>query len=276
MDVGVIASLGRDSIKDHTTAILELVKNSYDAGATIVEIEIKLHDKNPFIRIADNGCGMTEYDIDHNWLRVGYSEKRKDKYINKRRKTGEKGIGRLSADRLGAILEVRSRTPEDGDISIVLNWNSFNQMGKNIEDIEFDFYNKDVPINIPRNIQNSSEPISGTELLIRELRQEWTKADFEDLYKQLSLLISPFDNQVDFSIRLVTGEDEKYEQVNISEISDYFEVKLDATFDPEKEIVTYDIWERVPGSSKRVKVRTKPIALKQLLTNTDYEINLDE
>ena len=40
VDAGVIASLGRDSIKDHTTAILELIKNSYDAGSTIVDVEI--------------------------------------------------------------------------------------------------------------------------------------------------------------------------------------------------------------------------------------------
>jgi hypothetical protein len=31
---------GRDSIKDHTTAVLELVKNSYDAGVKIVEVVI--------------------------------------------------------------------------------------------------------------------------------------------------------------------------------------------------------------------------------------------
>ena len=32
--------LGRDSIKDHTTALVELVKNAYDADATQVEVEI--------------------------------------------------------------------------------------------------------------------------------------------------------------------------------------------------------------------------------------------
>jgi len=276
IDVGVIASLGRDSIKDHTTAILELVKNSYDAGAKIVEIEIKTHVKDPYIRIADNGSGMTEDDVDNNWLRVGYSGKRKDKYSDKRRKTGEKGIGRLSADRLGAILEVRSLTPSDGAISIVINWKKFDQMGKNVEDIEFDFYNKDVQIGIPKLSSAAPDSDSGTELIIRELRQEWTKSDFDDLYKQLSMLISPFDNQVDFTIRLLTGEENKHQDVVASEISNYFEVKLDATFDPSENTVIYNMWERTPGSSKRVKVSTKPIALKQLLTNTEYDINPDD
>lgn len=276
MDVGVIASLGRESIKDHTTAILELVKNSYDAGAKIVEIEIKNAAEPPYIRVADNGSGMTEKDIDTSWLRVGYSGKRIDKYAEKRRKTGEKGVGRLSADRLGAILEMRSRTPKDGDISIVIDWNKYDQMGKNIEDIELDFYNEGVEINIPKLNPAEAEAKSGTELIIHQLRQEWTDADFEDLYKQLSMLISPFDNQVDFTVRLLTGENTKYEQVDIPEISNYFEVKLDASYDPVKKILKYDVWERTPGSSKRVKIPTKPIPIEQLITNADYEINLEE
>ena len=70
VDVGLIPSLGRNSIKDHTTAILELIKNSYDAGANIVDVEIMSHSAEPFIRIADNGCGMTEDDIDRSWLRI--------------------------------------------------------------------------------------------------------------------------------------------------------------------------------------------------------------
>lgn len=276
MDVGVIASLGRDSIKDHTTAILELVKNSYDAGAKIVEVEIKTHVNTPYIRIADNGKGMTEYDIDNNWLRVGFSGKRQDKFIDKRRKTGEKGIGRLSADRLGEVLEMRSRTPSDGDISIIINWNKFDEMGKNVEDVEFDYFDRDVQIRIPKIASETREPKSGTELIIRNLRQEWTKADIDDLYKQLSMLISPFDNEVDFTVQLLTSEDNKYEQISVPEISKYFEVKLDGIFDPLKNLFKYDIWERVPGSSKRTKISTKPIALDQMLSNSDLEINLTE
>lgn len=51
---------GRESIKDHTTAVLELVKNSYDANARIVEVEIRvglLAEAGPYIRIADDGVG---------------------------------------------------------------------------------------------------------------------------------------------------------------------------------------------------------------------------
>ncbi len=94
IDARVILNLGRESIKDHTTALLELVKNSYDADATVVIIEIKMNQEIPFIRISDNGSGMTEKIVDNSWLRIGYSDKRTKKHTgSKRRKTGEKGIG---------------------------------------------------------------------------------------------------------------------------------------------------------------------------------------
>src|ERR1043165_3804852 len=110
VDARAILTLGRDSIKDHTTALVELVKNSYDADATRVEVDIFSDVEEPYIRIADNGSGMIEKEVENNWLRIGYSEK-KVKKISKRhrRKTGEKGIGRISADRLGATLELRTK-----------------------------------------------------------------------------------------------------------------------------------------------------------------------
>lgn len=102
VDARTIIHLGRESIKDHTTALIELVKNSYDADANLVEIEIYQKETLDMIRISDDGFGMTEKDIDKSWLRIGFSEKKINKITpHGRRKTGEKGIGRLSTDRLG-------------------------------------------------------------------------------------------------------------------------------------------------------------------------------
>ena len=78
VDARAVLALGRESIKDHTTAVLELVKNSYDAGATVVDIAIvgtPKSAKERYIRIADNGHGMTETDVDSKWLRIGFSAK---------------------------------------------------------------------------------------------------------------------------------------------------------------------------------------------------------
>jgi hypothetical protein len=77
VDARTLIHLGRDSIKDHTTALLELVKNSYDADAFNVDVDIS--GENGVIRIADNGFGMTQEQLIEFWLRIGFSNKRQSK-----------------------------------------------------------------------------------------------------------------------------------------------------------------------------------------------------
>jgi HSP90 family molecular chaperone len=76
IDARAMLTLGRESIKDHTTAVVELVKNSYDAGAKVVDVEIRAANPDPgkwFVRVADNGDGMSAEDVENNWLRIGFS-----------------------------------------------------------------------------------------------------------------------------------------------------------------------------------------------------------
>lgn len=92
----------------------ELVKNSYDAGASKVEISYLVSDEGMGkIIISDNGSGMTYNDIIQKWLFVAYSEKKpqnrsKSTYREeiKREVAGAKGVGRFSCDRLGASLQL--------------------------------------------------------------------------------------------------------------------------------------------------------------------------
>jgi len=112
VDSRALLTLGRDSIRDHTTALIELVKNSYDADATEVLVEIRAASQNGqhYIRIVDDGCGMTEAEVDSHWLRIGNSPKRTRSHSGRgRRQTGEKGIGRISADRLALLQDSLTR-----------------------------------------------------------------------------------------------------------------------------------------------------------------------
>lgn len=196
VDARTILRLGRDSIRDHTTALVELVKNSYDASASIVEVEINFQSTNPFIRITDNGEGMTEEQIDNNWLRIGFSHKARESYArDKRRKTGEKGIGRISADRLGARLRVLTKAKGSRAIGLEVDWSQFDVQGASLDSVEIaEVANPE--IHLPRNAD------SGTELLITELRQPWNAAEMARLFDELSLLVSPFTNTSDFKIFL--------------------------------------------------------------------------
>src|SRR5947209_4301765 len=139
VDARAMLTWGRESIKDHTTAVLELVKNSYDANATVVEVEIKTlasASGGAHVRIADNGVGMSADEVEHHWLRLGYSAKRDDRFTARgRRKTGEKGVGRISADRLGAILELRSQAKAKTVAGLCVRWNEFEERGRDLQKV---------------------------------------------------------------------------------------------------------------------------------------------
>ncbi len=65
--------IGRDLITDDFIAIYELVKNSYDAYASYVQITF---DDDEIV-IADNGKGMSKSDLVEKWFAVAYSAKKR-------------------------------------------------------------------------------------------------------------------------------------------------------------------------------------------------------
>ena len=103
----VFAALGADLVTNDIVAIIELVKNSYDAFASEVRINFDQTDTLfPHIEIRDNGSGMTEEIIDNVWCTVATPFKSENPVIQKdnkvRRVSGAKGLGRLSVARLGS------------------------------------------------------------------------------------------------------------------------------------------------------------------------------
>lgn len=252
IDARAMLSLGRDSIKDHTTALLELVKNSYDADATTVEIEIYCNSNENFIRIADNGCGMTDKEVHNYWLRIGYSEKRLHRISKlKRRKTGEKGIGRISADRLGALLTLNTRAKKKEIFGLEINWSDFEVEGKELSDIPIKILDNP-DITLPRSKFDNS----GTELIIRNPRQKWTKNDIVNLYDELSILTPPFEAVQDFDIYLKTDVAEEYNGKVVSPFYGNAEIALTAKYDSDKKSIYYSIKDRyslTPKSKAKVE-----------------------
>lgn len=270
VDARTILHLGRDSIKDHTTALLELVKNSYDADATCIEVDIMCHAKPPYIRIADNGCGMTENDINSHWLRIGFSEKRENRVSTRgRRKTGEKGIGRISADRLGSLLTLKTQTGKNEIIEVIglqINWNDF-ESSQNLSDVPItEIFNPEVIIPQCTKSEHNAPSESGTELLITGLRQEWTQGDIDSLYKELSILVPPFTETADFDIKLRSDIANGYEEGIKSELYDNYETRLDIYYDGKAEDVFYTLTERDPIEIGQKNIVEGNIPKKQLLT----------
>lgn len=237
VDARALLSLGRESIKDHTTALVELIKNAYDADAEHVEVEIAGADDG-FIRVADDGEGMGSEDINKKWLRIGFSEKRVRRISGKgRRETGEKGIGRLSADRLGAQLTLVSQKHGEPPVGVSVNWNEFDVEGKEIGAVPV----SDVLAPVP-NLPARSSGSKGTEIVIRQLRQQWTPSDLVTLETELSTLVPPSIAKSDFTIWLRTDKDEAFRQVS-SSMEQGAELEFAGTFDA-KGHLSYEITER--------------------------------
>src|SRR4051794_15290071 len=119
VDTHLFRELGELLVGRDSTALIELIKNSYDADATRVVVygEALANISRGFIQIQDNGIGMSRIDFEQGFLRIASRNKdvrqRRTK-IFERRYTGAKGIGRLAAHKLARILEVSS-SPWSGD-----------------------------------------------------------------------------------------------------------------------------------------------------------------
>lgn len=187
---GLKSIIGRELITDDFIAVFELVKNSFDATATRVDITFEnLGTPEALLTIKDNGKGMSKADIFEKWLFVAYSAKKEgtEDYRNKisqpRVYAGAKGIGRFSCDKLGGELELISR-PKDGGLSrLIVDWSQFE---RNAED-EF--------IKIPANfasIRSAPDGFDhGTILKISNLREHWDRDKFIKLRRSLEKLINP-------------------------------------------------------------------------------------
>ena len=141
----LMIQLGEQLISDEIAAVSELVKNSYDADATRVELTLTnvSETEGGFITISDNGHGMTLEKVLSSWLELGTLSKARKKGViprvsesGRRICLGEKGLGRLSVHKLGYVTElVTRRINESVETKLTLDWAEFEQNEGFIEEI---------------------------------------------------------------------------------------------------------------------------------------------
>ncbi|MGL5209408.1 ATP-binding protein [Cetobacterium sp.] len=108
----LVYQLGEQLIESEIVALLELIKNSYDADATRVYIDVDTNIMTNYgrgiIKIKDNGNGMISKTLEEDFFKIATSFKNKNKYSFKfgRKVLGEKGLGRLSFQRLGYYIRI--------------------------------------------------------------------------------------------------------------------------------------------------------------------------
>lgn len=214
----VVRQLGAELVTDQVTALMELIKNSYDADATYVKITIDTQsvysetalfypNHRGYIIVEDDGCGMDEETILKSWLTISYSNKRSTegrKVANKSGRTplGDKGLGRLSTQRLANICEILSKTISSKDaIHAGFDWRAF--------DTANNFSDVDVPM---KNMQ--WDKAHGTKLILADLVDinSWQGKGLDRFKAMLCQLISPFEELRPFMI-FVTIDGEKVDIV---------------------------------------------------------------
>jgi hypothetical protein len=114
-DAALIDRLGRELVGKQETALIELVKNSYDADATIVTITLQ----GDHLTIPDKGNGMSRQELIDGYLGLASDLKIRKPTSDRfqRRLAGRKGTGRFAAQRLGTYLVLRTWKLGEGSVS---------------------------------------------------------------------------------------------------------------------------------------------------------------
>ncbi|WP_172426889.1 ATP-binding protein, partial [Flavobacterium sp. ACN2] len=263
---------GRENFSNPEGAIIELVKNAYDADANNClvffdiptkkikesdgkEIEIPIKEKS-ILYIIDNGEGMTEEVIKNHWMQIGTGNKEKE-YISedKRTKTGAKGIGRFALDRLGFETEMwtLSKNAKDKTGSFwKMDWNQFDEAEKVISDIEAELETIEIDLkNIVKSFTNKNPLLGdiienikfdkGTIIKISNLKDDWFNEETSSVFKSLEALIPPKELNIPFEVYFKHFQQPKeFGKVETAFFND-FDYKLKATYNSETLNIDFEI-----------------------------------
>lgn len=183
VDSALLSELGEKIVERVHVALAELVKNSYDADATRVEVKLLTDDESSRIEISDDGHGMTFEEVQMYWMRIATTHKKEDRLSPRfwRPKTGAKGIGRFCCRRLGTHLKLittaRVRGGKTQRTVVEFPWRAFTP-GTNVSEVA-----------CPGESTIIGDAPTGTTLLISSGKsEEWNKIAYQFVLRQLATL----------------------------------------------------------------------------------------
>lgn len=204
--------LGDQLITDKKVAVIEVIKNCYDADAENVSVRFfnmqnygmtYLTEKElPYIEIEDDGDGMTLDIIKNVWLRPATPHKldKKKQKQNTTRKgrfiQGEKGIGRFAIHKLGDKIELYTKAIGSNEIKLEMDFTEFNPEKADLFNQPVQEYKLLDEVHNRCYVNEPAEVISaekGTLIRIYNIRERWRKKDFDELYQSILRLMPPID-----------------------------------------------------------------------------------
>lgn len=180
VDTHLFRELGELLVGRDSTALVELIKNSYDADATEVMVygQSLCDPKLGYITITDDGLGMTEDQFVNGFLRIASRLKEEGPRLSKRfgrRFTGAKGIGRLAAHKLAHLIQIHSipfeeqATNERKAVDAIIDWDAIEKQ-PTLDDLGNDAVILDT-LPVSKNARN------GTQIKLERLRRKWTPVE---------------------------------------------------------------------------------------------------
>lgn len=236
VDAALLQELGERLVGKPYIALAELVKNSYDADASRVTVEMDL--ENDRIVVRDNGHGMNFREFEGFWMRVGSIHKRRQKFSRNLRRplTGSKGIGRLAVQYLAREMELSTTSERklDQKTKAYVKWEEAVTAG--------DLTKAAVEYEIKRSDKAFDQ---GTTIVLRGLKQEWGAEFVRGLAKEIWWLQPPFRNP----LADTTDPKKAFEIEFVSEQKTYEEIFS------EQMSAILDIWHaRLVGKNAKGKV----------------------
>jgi len=252
----LITMMGDQLIRNEKIALMELIKNSYDADASWVQIrfinfaqkdnDLKIK-KDPLIEIEDDGIGMTFNIIKDAWMNPAspykYLKRKKDENRTEKGRImqGEKGIGRFAVFKIGSTVEIITRSKKaksneiylNGDLSIydeelLSKKNEKTNKSIFLDDIKYEYEIRYKPENIIEKeaiIQGTRKkrPPHGTLIRITNLKGIWTEEKIKEIFEDCLKLISPF-NKTEFTIDITLDGGTIFSSQDKSRLDDLLEM----------------------------------------------------
>jgi len=276
----LLLQLGDQLIRNESIALLELIKNSYDADASVAKIIIKNVDNlgEGEIIIEDNGYGMTPKIIKNVWMEPGSGYK--DQIIKQLKRTpkfgrlplGEKGIGRFAVHKLGDIIELITKAEGHPEVYLKIDWNIFKKSG----------YLDEFPVEIIERDPVLYKNMTGTKIIIKKLKKSWSRGMVRDVYRSVNSFCSPFDSPDSFRVTFDIDKKEWLKGLlSLDEIKESALFKFHCEIDGEyinKFRYEFTPWKTMTKLSGRV-IDENDKNLKKLLRMVDRKgkkINLNE
>ena len=152
---------------------------------------------------------MSRNTIENVWCVIATPYKKENPVIGdntrQRRVSGEKGLGRLSAARLGNKFRMLTEADDDICWEVTVDWRRISQ-GDDLSDsfINCELYDDDEIFEL-----------SGTQIQIFDLNEPWNEDKLDELEDNLSRLISPFSEANDFRVLFSRSDEDKEEEIEI-------------------------------------------------------------